>query len=167
LWQQAGLKPEAIGFLWGEGVVAEIVLFAVATPLLRRVTPETLLLLALLGGVIRWTALGLTANFNFLVVLQLFHAATFCAAHIGAMYFLQAAIPTNLTARAQGLYSAISSGVAPALMIPLAGWSFEHFGAGAFFLMSLTAGLGTLAALMLLKTRPLPFDTYAPAEASP
>lgn len=152
-WQKAGLSSQAIGILWGEGVLAEIVLFAFAAPITRKVRPETLLLIAMLGGVVRWTALALTGNFYWLILFQMLHAATFCAAHLGAMYFLHKAIPTGLAARAQGLYSSIASGIMPGLMVPVAGWAYERFDGGAFLLMSATAAAGVFAATMLMKYR--------------
>jgi len=152
-WQQAGLSSQAIGLLWGEGVVAEIILFAFAGPIIQRVRPETLLQIAMLGGIIRWTALAFTSNFYWLIVFQILHAATFCAAHLGAMYFMQKAIPTSLSARAQGLYSSIASGVIPGLMVPIAGWAYERYDGRAFLLMTATAIIGAMAATILKRYR--------------
>ena len=152
-WQKAGLSSQAIGLLWGEGVVAEIVLFAFAGPILRTFRPETLLLTAMLGGVVRWSALAVTSDFHWLVVFQIFHAATFCAAHLGAMYFMQRAIPAAMAARAQGLYSSIASGIVPGLMVPVSGWAYQRFDGGAFWLMTATAILGAMAATMLTRCR--------------
>ncbi len=152
-WQKAGLSSQAIGLLWGEGVLAEIVLFAFAAPLTQKMRPEMLLLIAMLGGIVRWTALALTTDFRWLILFQMLHAATFCAAHLGAMYFLHKSIPTSLAARAQGLYSAIASGIMPGLMVPVAGWAYERFDGGAFLLMSATATAGAFTATMLMKCR--------------
>ena len=145
-WQQAGLASTTIGFLWAEGVVAEIVLFLFAAPLMRQMRPETVLLIGLGGGVIRWTVLGLTTQVVWLVLFQLLHAATFGACHLGAMYFLQRNIPAGSTARAQGLYSAVAAGLMPGLMLPLTGKLFAAFDGGVFFLMTLLSAGGAWAA---------------------
>ena len=157
-WQQAGLDSTSIGFLWAEGVLSEIVLFLVAAPLTRNWKPESLLLIGLGGGVIRWTVLGLTTQVGWLVLFQVFHAATFGACHLGAMYFLQRNIPAGSTARAQGLYSALAAGLMPGLMLPITGKLFAAFDGGVFFLMALLSAAGALAAYRMGNVINLSFE---------
>ena len=56
-WRTAGYGEGTIAALWSLGVVAEIVLFALAKPISRQVGPRGLLALAALGGVVRWASL--------------------------------------------------------------------------------------------------------------
>ena len=150
-WQQAGLSSTAIGMLWAEGTLAEIVLFLFAPAITRRVRPEMLVLLGMAGGVVRWTVLGLTSDLGWLVAFQTLHALTFGSAHLGAMYFLQKTIPNNSAARAQGLYSALAAGIMPGLMLPLTGRLYAQWDGGVFFAMTSIAVAATAAAVMLLR----------------
>lgn len=152
-WQQAGISSTAIGMLWSTATIAEIVLFLFAGPVSRAVRPEILLLVGIAGGIVRWTALGLTTNFYWLLLFQALHALTFGSAHLGAMYFLQKAIPARSAARAQGLYSSLAAGIMPGLMLPLTGWIYEHYDGAVFFLMTLTTLAASAAAVMLLRCR--------------
>lgn len=152
-WQQAGLSSTAIGVLWSEGTLAEVVLFLFAGPVTRAIRPEFLLLIGMAGGIVRWTALALTNDFQWLILFQILHAATFGAAHLGAMYFLQKAIPSGSAARAQGLYSALASGIMPGLMLPLTGWIYQNYDGGVFGLMALTALAASAASVMLIRCR--------------
>lgn len=150
-WKAAGIADDTIGLLWSEGVIAEILLFSVSGRVVRRCGPAGLLVLAGLGGVLRWTVLGVTTELPFLALVQVLHAATFGCAHLGAMHFIQRAVPAGLSARAQGLYAAVAMGVAPGLMSPLTGRLYEAFSGHAFLVMALLSALMALAAAKLQK----------------
>ena len=135
-WKAAGLSDAAIGMLWSEGVVAEIVLFAAGNRVVTRFGPAWLLLAAGLGGALRWTILGSTADMAWIAGAQLLHAATFGCAHLGAMHFILRAAPPSLSARAQGLYAAIAVGLAPGLITPFSGYLYERLGGGSFLAMA-------------------------------
>ncbi len=53
-WYALGYSSQTIGWLWAEGVVAEIALFAAGARLLARLGPARLLVLAGGAGVLRW-----------------------------------------------------------------------------------------------------------------
>ena len=61
-WSAAGISDSAIGLLWAEGVVAEIVLFAFAGRIVQRVGVGPLLWVAALAGVVRWGVTGATTD---------------------------------------------------------------------------------------------------------
>lgn len=148
-WKAAGISDDTIGLLWSEGVVAEILLFAASGWWVRRFGPAGLLLLAGLAGGLRWTVLGLTTELPLLAAAQILHAATFGCAHLGAMHFIQRAVPAGLAARAQGIYAAVAMGVAPGLMSPLTGRLYEALSGHAFLVMALLSALMALAAARL------------------
>ena len=152
-WQKAGISNEVIGLLWSEGTLAEIVLFIFAARATQRMKPETLLLIAMICGVIRWIGLSQTTDFTWLILFQMLHAATFGCAHLGAMYFLQKSIPPALTARAQGLYSAMAAGVAPGLMAPIAGWVYSRYDGMAFLIMAVPAALAAFSAYKMAQSK--------------
>lgn len=148
-WKAAGISDDTIGLLWSEGVIAEIVLFAMSGSAVRRFGPTGLLMLAGLGGVLRWTMLGLTTDVAMLAMVQGLHAATFGCAHLGAMHFIQRAVPAGLSARAQGIYAAVAMGVAPGVMSPLTGHLYEALSGHAFLVMAALSGLMAVAAWRL------------------
>ncbi len=150
-WQRAGLSSEVIGMLWSEASLAEIALFTFAARATQRIKPGALLLIAMICGIVRWVGLSLTTDLPWLAIFQLLHAATFGCAHLGAMYFLQQSIPAALTARAQGLYSAMAAGVAPGLMAPIAGWVYSRYDGMAFLVMAVPAALAAYSAVRMVK----------------
>lgn len=151
-WKAAGISDATIGLLWSEGVIAEIVLFSMSGRVVRRLGPAGLILVAALCGVLRWLVLGVTTELPLLFAAQLLHAGTFGCAHLGAMHFIQRTIPTTLSARAQGIYSAVAMGVAPGVMSPFTGRLYEGLGGSAFLVMAGFSLLSALAAWRMLTT---------------
>ncbi len=148
-WRSAGLGAGAVGWLWAEGVMAEIVFFAAGGHLLRRFGPTGLLALAGLAGIVRWTVLAGTTAMPALIAVQVLHAFTFAAAHLGAVHFIARRAPVGLAATAQGLYAALSGGLAMGLASLLAGWLYAAVEARAFLAMAVMSGVGLALALAL------------------
>ena len=71
-------------------MLAEIVLFWHGRWLLARLGPAGLLALGGAAGILRWSVTGLASWLPAIVALQLLHAFTFGAGHLGAMHFLYA-----------------------------------------------------------------------------
>ncbi|MEX1036065.1 MAG: MFS transporter [Sneathiella sp.] len=152
-WQKQGIGDTTIGFLWAEGVVVEIILFAVARHIFKSFTPLQLLLMGGVAGLIRWTVMGFAPDLPVLVVIQTLHGVTFAATHLGAMRFIVEKLPVEISARAQGLYSAISLGLVMGGGLFVSGYLYEAFASGAYFVM---AGFCAAALLMSLYLRRLP-----------
>lgn len=148
-WRRLGIDDDAIGWLWAEGVLAEVLLFAVSNAALARLGVTGLLLAAAAAGVLRWTAMAFEPGFGLLLLLQPLHAFTFGATHLAAMHFLAQAAPPERLAAAQALLSAFGIGFVMAAATSLSGVAYEGLGARAFLAMAAMAGLGGLAALGL------------------
>ena len=148
-WRQAGIAEGTIGWLWAEGVAAEILLFSLSNRILARLGVANLLLLAAAASAVRWAALAVTTDLAALVAIQALHGLSFGAAHLGAMHFIARAIPANLTATAQSLNTAIAGGVIMAGGIAGAGWLYGAFGGRAFLAMTGLAMISGLLALWL------------------
>lgn len=151
-WQAAGFGDDVIGWLWAEGVIAEILLFIVGTRLLRRLGPARLIMLGGLAGTLRWTVTGLTDAIEALVIVQALHAFTFGAAHLGAIHYIARAIPPELSATAQSLYSAIVMGLALGISTYAAGQIYDSHGGLAYLGMAAAGIVGTLLAFVLVRT---------------
>lgn len=148
-WRDAGISEQVIGLLWAEGVVAEIILFAVGARLIGRFGLMPLMALAAIAGVVRWTLLAMSNDLAVLVVAQALHALTFGAGHLAAMSFVSQAAPVGMSATAQSLYNALAMGAAIAIAVPLSGVAYAEFGAQSYLLMTLMSALAGVCMLVL------------------
>jgi MFS transporter, PPP family, 3-phenylpropionic acid transporter len=148
-WRAAGLSDGFIGWLWAEGVIAEIVLFWYGAPLLRRLHPAGMMLLGGGAGALRWLVTALTVDPAALIALQALHGLSFGATHLGAMHFLRERAAPGLSATTQGLHSALPMGVLGGLTMMASGPLHGAFGAGAYHAMALMAAAGAAVAWRL------------------
>jgi PPP family 3-phenylpropionic acid transporter len=146
-WRAEGYDGTAIAALWALGVIAEIVLFALQGRLPSFVTPTVLLMLGAAGGAVRWTAMAFDPPMLMLPFLQLLHAATFGATHLGAMTYLARNAPAGQGATAQG-YFAIVLGLAMAAASGLSGVLYAAFASRSYAAMALAAIAGGVCALV-------------------
>jgi PPP family 3-phenylpropionic acid transporter len=151
-WRGAGLDGAAIAALWALGVIAEIVLFAFSGRLPPFFQPVTLLLIGAAGAVLRWVAMALAPLDAALPLLQLLHALSFGATHLGALNFVARHAPPGQGATAQG-YLSIAQGVAMAAATGLSGWLYGAFGSHAYAAMALTAVAGGICAYVAQRAR--------------
>jgi len=152
-WQSLGLADATISLLWAEGVVAEVMLFYWGAPLLRRIGPLGLVALAGAAGVARWTAMTLLVTPAALAMLQLLHALTFAAAHLGAMHYLARSVAAEQAATAQSVYTAVVGGIGGGLLMLVAGRLYGGIGGGAYLAMAALAGIGAALAALLAATK--------------
>jgi len=145
-WRGEGLDGTLIGALWGLGVAAEVLLFAVSGRLPAWLTPTALLAVGGAGAVIRWTAMAFDPPIALLPVLQLLHACSFAATHLGMMGFMARAVPRELAATAQGFVSTWS-GIVNASATFASGYVYAATGSLAYLLMAAMALIGLLSAL--------------------
>jgi MFS transporter, PPP family, 3-phenylpropionic acid transporter len=150
-WRAGGLDGTAIAGLWALGVVAEIVLFALQGRLPPFVTPTVLMMAGALGGAVRWGAMALNPPALLLPLLQLLHAFTFGATHLGALGFVASRASPGESATAQG-YLAIALGTVMAAATVLSGLLYGSFGSLAYLAMALTAVAGGAAGYVAHRT---------------
>jgi MFS transporter, PPP family, 3-phenylpropionic acid transporter len=148
-WRSLDFSDMTIGWLWAEGVVAEILLFWQGRRLLARLGPIGLMVLGGIAGILRWSLAGVVTWLPFIAAVQLLHAFTFGASHLGAMHFLSRAVPPSAAASAQGLYAALSSGFGSGLVMGVAGALYSAFGGGAYSFMAALSAAGLAGAVAL------------------
>jgi len=146
-WSAAGFDGTVVAALWALGVAAEIVLFALQSRLPPFFEPTVLLLTGACGGVLRWVGMAFDPPAFILAALQLLHALSFGATHLGALMFLVRHAPPAQAATAQG-YLAIASGVAMAGAMALSGVLYRDFGSAAYAAMALMAIAGGACGLV-------------------
>ena len=148
-WRSLDFSAATIGLLWAEGVLAEILLFWQGRRLLARFGPAGLMVLGGATGILRWSLAGVVSWLPFIAALQLLHAFTFGASHLGAMHFLSRAVPLTAAASAQSVYAAVSSGLGSGLVMVVAGVLYAAYGGGAYLFMALLSAAGLLGAARL------------------
>lgn len=150
-WRAAGIDDVTISSLWGESVAVEILMMVVSGWLMKRIGVTGLIGLGLACGLIRWTAMAFTTALPALVLLQMLHAGTFAAAHLGAMAFIQRALPSSGTALGQSIYYALGTGATQAVIYQFAGLLYARYGQHAFLGMTVISALGLVALLTLAR----------------
>lgn len=148
-WRDAGISELEIGGLWAIGVLAEIALFSVSGRVASRISPTGLMALAGVASIVRWLLTPLTNDIFLLIPVQMLHALTYGAAHIGAMHFIARSAPPMLSATVQSLYSAVSLGVIFGSVMLLTGYLFRNIGTDAYFFMAGLSLVGLAAAIVL------------------
>jgi PPP family 3-phenylpropionic acid transporter len=148
-WRSLGLSAGLIGALWAIGVIAEVTLFAFSKPIIEKLGPTRLLIIAAIGAIVRWSITSLDPPLLILAPIQALHALTYGAAHLGAIHFIAHAVPEQYSATGQGLYSAFAMGAVMGLATALAGFLYGSLGGWAFAVMAIIATSSLLAALLL------------------
>jgi len=151
-WLDQGISPQWVGFLWALGVGAEIVLFTLSQKIISRTGPVVLMIIGAFGGLTRWLAMASDPPLAALIPLQVLHALTYGASHIGAIHFIARNIPHERTGTAQALYGGVGNGSAMALAILVSGWIYASYGALTYLAMAALSFVATLAGFMILRT---------------
>lgn len=151
-WRGAGIDDVTISLLWAESVAVEIVLMLFGGWLLQRLGVCGLIGLGLSAGLVRWTGMAFTTELWALILLQALHSCTFAACHLGAMAFLQRALPVHGAAIGQSLYYALGTGATQALVFQFSGLLYAEYGQRAFLGMTIVSAAGMVALLLLART---------------
>ena len=140
-WKAAGFDGVTIGALWALGVVAEIVLFAFSGRFPPWLTPRALLLIGAAACMLRWGAMAFDPPAWSLPLLQVLHALSFGATHLGTIGFIARAASDLQGATAQGYFS-ILNGVTMGVAMGLAGILYQAHGNAAYGAMAIIAAIG-------------------------
>jgi PPP family 3-phenylpropionic acid transporter len=154
-WSARGIPGPAIGLLWAIGVIAEVALFALSSRLVGWFGAIGLILLGGLGGVVRWTAMAFDPPAAALPLLQVLHALSFAATHLGTMHYLAQAAPARRGATAQGDFVALQ-GIVFAVAMGLSGGLVEAYGSRAYAAMAASAAVGAVLAAWAFGRRRAP-----------
>lgn len=146
-WKASGISSSFIGFLWGVGVAAEVVVFYFATVMLKRFSPIGLILIGGASSVIRFALTALDPPQALLVPLMMMHAFTFTATFLGMVTIAGESGGSGAQGRAQA-FSSTAVSIAMLLATFAAGPIYARYGAYAFLGSSLIAAFGCLLALL-------------------
>jgi PPP family 3-phenylpropionic acid transporter len=151
-WRGLGLSATWTGVLWAIAVIVEIALFARSGAVLKVLSPLGLIALGGVAAVVRWIAMAFDPPLAALIPLQMLHALTFGATHIGTVHFISQNIPPERAGTAQALQASVTAGIAMGGATLLAGQLYGPIGAKAYLAMALL-GAGALAAAAMAKRR--------------
>lgn len=143
LWRGEGFTDFTIGVFWAVGVVAEIILFALAGRRLQSIPPLRLMAAGAVVGCLRWLLFSMQLPLVPTLILQVMHAGSFALAHIGLMRFLREVVPTERAASAQGAF-VVFNGLAMAMATALAGRLVPSIGADTYIVMAIFPILGLI-----------------------
>jgi len=151
-WRGAGMEGTTIAALWGLGVAAEIVLFAISGRLPPFFSPTVMMMVGALGATLRWSGMAFDPPVYLMPWLQLLHALSFGATHLGALGFVARHAPPGQAATAQG-YVAIAQGIVMAGAMGISGVLYATFGSLAYAAMALAAVAGGACAVVAYRAR--------------
>ena len=143
IWRANGFSDFTIGIFWAIGVIAEVILFALAGRMFQAMSPLKLMAAGAVIGCLRWLLFSLDLPLWPTLILQVMHAGSFALAHIGLMRFLREVVPTERAASAQGTF-VIFNGLAMALGTALAGRLVPSRGSDTYVVMSIFPILGLI-----------------------
>ncbi|MGE5269632.1 MAG: MFS transporter [Thiohalocapsa sp.] len=156
-WRRLGFSDAVIGLLWAEGVIGEIVLFWYGQRLAARLGPLGLMAAGGVAGIVRWSLIGVVPGVAAAAALQVLHAGTFGASHLGAMYFIARNVPPGAAASAQSLYAALSAGLGSGIVMLAAGALYAAYGGLAYPFMAILSAAG-LCGIAVLRCLPRPME---------
>lgn len=148
-WQALGISAGVIGSLWAVGVIAEILLFTYSGRVLAAVGTVNFIWLAALAAIVRWTITAFDPPLWVLFPVQILHALTFGAAHLGAVHFISQAIPDEVSGTAQGLYAAFAAGIVMGAALLVSGPLYGMLGKYAYLVMAGVAVISLAGSLLL------------------
>jgi len=149
-WRSQGLSAGFIATLWAISVLAEIALFWGAR-WFARVGPVQLMMIGAACGFVRWLAMAFDPAEGWLIPLQLLHAGTFAATHLGAMQWIAARVQPAAAGTAQALLSTFSAGIVTSGVMLISGALYASTAGRAYLAMAAACALGLLAGAVLLR----------------
>ncbi|MBA3774281.1 MAG: MFS transporter [Ramlibacter sp.] len=148
LWKSLGLSSTSIGALWSFGVLVEVLVFVFGSRILALISAPTLVLLACIGGVVRWTLLAEAGDLGTLVVVQALQAATLSCTQVGAAEFIKTNVRQQAMSTGTGIYWG-TVGVLTSAIVYGGSYLYSTFEGRAFFLSAVLCLGATVSAALL------------------
>lgn len=148
-WGHQGISAAWIGALWAIGVGFEVALFAFSRAVVARIGAVQLIIVAGLASVVRWIAMAFDPPLAGLIVLQILHALTYGASHLGAVHFIARAAPEGMQGTAQAFYATVAMGLLVGAATLLSGALYTELAGMTYLVMAALSLAGLAAAFML------------------
>ena len=132
-----GYSKGTIGLLWAVGVVCEIIMFAYMPKIMVRFNLKQILLTSLVLAVLRFSIIGLTPDYLWIIVLaQTLHAATFGSFHAAALEVITRFFTGRHQAKGQAIYNSVAYGVGGTLGGISGGYALQYLGGQKTFMIA-------------------------------
>jgi MFS transporter, PPP family, 3-phenylpropionic acid transporter len=146
-WRRQGISDAAMGAAWASGVAAEIVMFYWLGSRIRTArSAGILLVIGGLGGTLRWLIYAQPLPNGLWPLVQMAHAISFAAPHLGMVMLANLLAPPGRRAFTQGA-AAGAAGATMAVATLFSDDFYTRLGAGAYYASALIAFAGGLIAL--------------------
>jgi PPP family 3-phenylpropionic acid transporter len=147
--ERAGYSKSVIGIMWSVGVVAEIFFFYYSARIFRSISPRAVILGACAVAAARFSVIGATTDWLYLLAaVQVLHAITYGAHHSACVHTMQRWFAGPLQARGQALYMSLSYGIGGTLGGLTMSLCWDRFGPSAVYFQ---AALMALAAMWIAR----------------
>lgn len=146
-WRASGFSDATIGYFWGVGVLAEILVFIIVGRAVGRGSGIGLILIGSAGAVVRFVGLALDLGLAATFALQVMHCLSFAATFIGTMAALTALSPPGARGRVQGICTSLAA-LTMAVTTALSGVIYKEVGALVFAAVAPLGAIGFIVALM-------------------
>lgn len=153
-WDALGYDKFTIGSFWAISIMAEVTLFGFSSALVRRFGPLVLIIMGITGGIIRWIFMAQDFGLGVTAGLQAFHAISFAMVHLGTMHYIRQTVPSGLRNSAQGLYAAISGGIALSASMWLSGLLYGELLGKTYLVMAAISLVALCFSLALKRISP-------------
>lgn len=153
LWHANGVPNYFLGPLLGFAAVGEALLMFAWRRFGGRVTARSMILVASVTGVVRFTIMAFNPPVEVLFFTQSLHALTFGMGYFGIVHFIANWTDESNAAEAQGFANMLSMGLSMLALIVF-GLLVANFGTYAFLFSTVTSLLAVGCVLLSLKLRP-------------
>lgn len=135
-------SSHTVGWLWGLGVFAEVVLFIYMFHIFKLASLRSLLMVSMAIAALRWLLIAaLPENLWVMLIAQLMHAATFGLYHVTAIRLIHQLFTGRHQGKGQALYSSLSYGAGGAVGALYSGFAWDYLGRGSVFALSVVFAL--------------------------
>jgi len=152
LWTDVlGYSKLNASLLWAAGVMAEVALLGLVGDFISVKNAKRLMILAGIGGTIRWTLTSFAPSLWLLFPLQILHACTYAAMHLGAMLVLRRACPPQIATTVIGIYAALVNGVVIGIVTSQLDPVYALLGARGYLIMAALSALGGIGVALFAR----------------
>ncbi len=135
-------SSHTVGWLWGLGVFAEVVLFIYMFHIFKLASLRSLLMISLAIAALRWLLIAaLPENLWVMLIAQVMHAATFGLYHVTAIRLIHQLFTGRHQGKGQALYSSLSYGAGGAVGALYSGFAWDYLGRSSVFALSVVFAL--------------------------
>ena len=126
-----------IGVMLNVAIIAEILFFALSDKFLKGRSISIMFMTAGSAAILRWTLLFMFPSVSVFIATQLLHAFTFGLTHYAFMRLIYEELESKDLPAAQGVYTALGSGLSTAVLTFVGGFLYDYAPGYAFLGMAI------------------------------